>query len=83
MLEILTWLSILFGEGRPVVKEQIDYCVLDRSHLTLEQKIEIGIGCSTVNGRNAYSDERLKWWYNDGKSYNTEEKLKEWQNGDS
>ena len=79
MIEVLTFLSILFGGNKYEIKEVIDYCSLDRSHLKLDQQIEFGIGCSTVNGKNAYSDQRLKWWYNDGKSYVTKEKMKKWQ----
>lgn len=79
ILKVLAWLSVLFGDGRPVIIDKVNYCVLDREHLTLDQKIEIGIGCSTVDGKKAYSQERLKWWYNDGKSYNTEDRIKKWK----
>lgn len=62
MLELVIFINTLFGNGYRVV-DKIDYCELDDSHLSLEMKIELSMGCSTVNGKNVYRDSKLKRIY--------------------
>jgi hypothetical protein len=64
MSEVLTFLFTLFGNGHII--EKIDYCELDVDHLSLENKIEMAMGCSTVNGKNVYHDSKLKSIYEQG-----------------
>lgn len=64
MNEVLVFLFTLFGNGVKI--EKIDYCELDVEHLSLENKIEMAMGCSTVDGRNVYRDSKLKAIYEQG-----------------
>jgi hypothetical protein len=63
MGKLFTFLSILFGDNTQLVNK-VDYCELDVDHLSLEMKVEMAMGCSTVNGKNVYSDSKLKRIYN-------------------
>lgn len=47
----------------PVKKEVIHPCKRDWSMLQLEQKIELTIGCSRVNGEYVYGFEKLEKIY--------------------
>ena len=40
-------------------------CAYDLSHLNYDTRIEIAIGCSTVNGTQYYSNETLEELYNE------------------
>ena len=44
---------------------QIHTCKLDHSMLNLKARVELGIGCSKVNGRYAYRNGKLKRIYNE------------------
>ena len=50
-------LLYLFG----AVTFEPEVCTRSIDHLTVQKKIEFSIGCSYVNGRRVYSDQRLKW----------------------
>lgn len=51
----------------PTPKKTIHPCKKDWSMLQLEQKIELSIGCSTVNGEYVYSFEKLERIYGNEK----------------
>lgn len=53
---ILSVIYVLtYGSNIP----EVHPCAMDISHLSLEQKIEISIGCSRVNGEYVYSRGKL------------------------
>jgi hypothetical protein len=51
--ELIKILALLFSSSGTYTKS-IPVCERDVSHLSLETKIEVAIGCSTVNGRKVY-----------------------------
>ena len=64
MIGILKLLMLFSGE--PMAhKEYLDVCNASLAKISLEQKIEISIGCSTYDsGRRVYSDRVLTNIYN-------------------
>ena len=55
-------LAFIFGLSSPSIVE-INYCKVNRDALSIDQNIEIAIGCSIVNGRRVYSNSRLRGIY--------------------
>jgi hypothetical protein len=80
MIDILLLLAWLFGDGeapkfeRPKPKPE-HICEKQLDDVDLKYRIEIGMGCSTVNGARVYTDAKIERLYKEGKK-----KFKE-QNG--
>jgi len=57
-MEVLR-LLVMFTGG-PISQEYyVDTCYRARTHLSINKKIEMGIGCSTVNDRRAFRQSEL------------------------
>lgn len=68
MIEVLTWLSILFGSGDRLIKQpsQYEICNKGLEQVEFDYAFEILIGCTKIDGRYVSSYKRLKWLYDEG-----------------
>ena len=55
-MKILTFLALFTS---PVEESYVSVCDRDYSNLSLNTKVELSIGCSTVRDRQAYKEWRL------------------------
>lgn len=51
----LSFLYVVTYKGHPVPKN-IHPCDRNIDHLSLETRVKVGVGCSTINGRRIYNN---------------------------
>jgi len=56
-------LLFLISGDIPTSTKYVDYCTLSMEKLSHKARVEMGIGCSTVNEKRLYSDYKLKRIY--------------------
>lgn len=65
MLELLLLFSTITTGNLPTYEKRVDYCYESWDHLSEKSKIEMAIGCSTVNGERVYWPSKIKRIYDE------------------